>query len=349
MRHLVRENILNMQGYAPGEQPQDIEKWIKLNTNENAYAPSPKCLETLKNFSLDALRRYPNPTADHLRDTIGERLGFERHEILVGNGSDDILNIVMRTYANTQDEVAMVVPSYSLYNVLAEIQGVKCRTIALQSDFTLPNDFVGQMQGIKLLFIPSPNAPTGLPFPKETLRQIVKAVDAMVLIDEAYVDFAKENALDFVKTLPNVLISRTFSKSYALAGLRVGFVISQRINIEQLFKVKDSYNVGALPQAIAQAAMEDQPYLVATVKKIVDERERVNAELQKLGFTTIPSATNFIFTRPPDGDGKRCYDYLKKCYILVRYFPSPQTSSYIRITIGTPTQMNTLLTALKTY
>lgn len=343
----VRKDLAAMRGYAPGEQPKDIDAWIKLNTNENAYPPSPKCAEALKTFDINKLHLYPNPTADNLRDCIARKFGVTRDHVIVGNGSDDILSISMRVFCNRDDEMCMVTPSYSLYSVLAQLQGAHCRQIQLNADFTLPANIQEQLQGVKLIMIPCPNAPTGLAFPHVALEKIIQSFSGAVLIDEAYVDFAEENAIALFKKYSNVIISRTLSKSYALAGLRVGYALADPEIIQTYMKMKDSYNVGMLPQAIAQAAIEDEAYLQDVCKKIVTQRKITHAFLESLNFNVIPSQTNFLFASPPDGDGKGLYEFLKSHKILVRFFPGESTAPYVRITIGTPEQMAIFNNALK--
>lgn len=342
----IRPEIAAMSGYAPGEQPADIEQWLKLNTNENPYPPSPKCAEVLKTLDAARLRLYPNPTADGLRAAIAKRFGVGMENVIAGNGSDDILNLAVRVFVGAGEELVMVTPSYSLYPVLAEIQGAGCRQVALNPDFTLPDNLAEQLGNCKLVMIPSPNAPTGLPFPLTALRAVCKAFDGAVLIDEAYADFADENAVALLKDCPNVIISRTMSKSYALAGLRVGFALASEALIAEMMKVKDSYNVGLLPQLIATAAIEDEVYLAKTVALIRAERAELAQFLAGIGFTVIPSASNFIFAAPPDRNGLRCYEALKAEKILVRYFKGTITGEYVRITIGTAEEMKRLSAAL---
>lgn len=343
----IRPEVAAMSGYAPGEQPADIESWIKLNTNENPYPPSPRCHEAAQSFAFDRLRRYPNATADELRDAIADLFMVTREQVIAGNGSDDILNLTMRLFVGSGESMAMVTPSYSLYASLAEIQGAACRKIQLNPDFSLPDNFAEEVKMCRLLMIPNPNAPTGLPFPIASLKQICDTFSGAVLIDEAYADFADDSAIQLLKSCPNVIISRTMSKSYALAGLRVGFAIASPEIISELMKVKDSYNLGHLPQVIAAAAIKDQDYLRKTVAAIRTERTNLSAVLKDLNFEVVPSATNFIFAAPPDRDGKRCYETLKSHKILVRWFAGPVTGQYVRITIGTPAEMETLIRHLK--
>ncbi len=343
----VRPNIAQMQGYVPGEQPHDVELWTKLNTNENPYPPSPRCADVLKHIDISMLHLYPNPTSDGVRDVIAKTFGFERDQVVVGNGSDDILNMAIRIFCDSADELAMVTPSYSLYASLAEIQGATMRQIPLTSDFGLPADFMERIQGTKLLMIPSPNAPTSTIFPLETLEKIIETFQGAVLIDEAYVDFAQFNALSFVNKYKNVIVSRTLSKSYALAGLRVGFALSTPEIIASFMKVKDSYNVNYLSQELAKVAIEDQDYLREISAKIVAERERATQELTAMGFKVLPSHTNFLFAMPPNEDGKSIYEALKSQKILVRFFAGEVTGKFVRITIGTPAQMDKLYTALR--
>lgn len=343
----IRVPIAAMNGYVPGEQPADLSSWIKLNTNENPYPPSPKCAEVLRSLDTAQLRLYPNPTADLLRKTIAERFRVSMDQVVTGNGSDDILNLAVRVFCDRDNAMAVATPSYSLYPALAQIQETSCRAIRLNADFSLPADFVAQLEGTNLLMIPSPNAPTGLPFPLEALRKICCCYSGAVLVDEAYADFSDGNAIDLLREFPNVIISRTFSKSYALAGLRVGFAIASPAVIAEFMKVKDSYNLGLIPLLMAVAAMSDETYLQKTVALIRGERDRLSAALTALGYQVIPSEANFIFASPPDRDGLRVYEALKQRKILIRYFKGDVTGQYVRITIGTPEQMTVLIEALR--
>jgi histidinol-phosphate aminotransferase len=337
-----RNEIENMSGYAPGEQPK-VHNLIKLNTNENPYPPSPRVIAALQHFDLERLRLYPDPNSDRVRDIAAELHGVKRENIIAGNGSDDLLTMAMRCFTAPDKPAVCFDPTYSLYIVLAQMQGAECRKIKLKDDFSMPENVLEQAAGANLFLIARPNSPTGSSYPLEQLKRICTGFDGIVLIDEAYADFATDSCAAFVQSCDKVIITRTMSKSYALAGGRFGYAIAHRNIIDGMMKVKDSYNVNMLTQAAAAAALEDREYLRAMTAKILNTRARLCDELAKLRFTTIPSEANFIFTAPPDNDGKRFFDVLREHNILTRYFPGNSTGKYLRISIGTDEQINQLL------
>lgn len=342
-----RKVIDEIDGYTPGEQPQRIGGWTKLNTNENPYPPSPAVAELLQEMDPAVLRLYPDPVCRELRKLAAHLNGLCLDNVIIGNGSDDILTIAMRCFVSEDQLAACPEPSYSLYPVLANIQGAACLQIPLNDDFSLPDDFVEKAGNAKLLLIPRPNAPTGTAFAIDKMKQICRDFAGIVLIDEAYGDFAEQTCEDFVNEFPNVIVSRSLSKSYSLAGLRVGYAMASHHNISGMMKVKDSYNVNALSQKVALAALEDQDYLKANISKIRATRARLSAALKDLDFKVESSDANFIFASPPDGNGEKLYLDLKEQGILVRYFAGPVTGKYIRITIGTDEETDKLLEALK--
>ncbi|MFA6568641.1 MAG: histidinol-phosphate transaminase [Victivallales bacterium] len=339
-----RKNIDGMDGYTPGEQPKDM-RYIKLNTNENPYPPSPAVAKTLKSFCSDRLRLYPDPLACELRKTIADIFGLKSENTIVGNGSDDILTIATRAFAGEKDSVACFSPSYSLYPVLAELQGCRCTRIPLKfdGDFAIPANSAGKAKAAKLFYIARPNAPTGTLFPIEEIRKICRKFKGVVFVDEAYADFADDNCVGLLSEFPNLIIGRTLSKSYSLAGLRLGYALASAEIIEGMMKVKDSYNVGMLVQAVAAAALKDRKHFNGTRGRICRTREYLAESLRKKGFTVCDSQSNFVFAAPPDNDGEGLYRRLKKNGILVRYFKGPVTGRYVRITVGTDGEIRTLL------
>jgi histidinol-phosphate aminotransferase len=357
-----------MHGYVPGEQPRSsgVVDWIKLNTNENPYPPSPRVLEAIRATAADSLRLYPDPTCAALREKIGQRYGVDPARVFVGNGSDEILSLAVRTFVGEGQTLAYFEPSYSLYPVLADIQGTKKLELPLDENFQpeAHTNLLHKVRDARLLFITQPNAPSGVWFPRVIIQRLAEEMQGsasfqlassdgqagslphssggVVFIDEAYVDFCSENCLDFAqgnqfggahapsrvdsrasressseKTTdgasvvarearalpktgyPNVLVARTFSKSFSLAGMRVGWVVGARPLIEGLDKVKDSYNVNRISQAAALAALDDWEYFESTRKKVVATRERLKNALEQLGFFVYPSQTNFLLVRPP--------------------------------------------------
>ena len=346
-RSYFRPAINTMTGYTPGEQPQ-VHNLIKLNTNENPYPPAPAVQDLLRNFDYATLRLYPEPTADTLRTVIAGLLNVKVENLLIGNGSDDILTIAFRCFCDGERALACPTPTYSLYPVLAELQGARCLTVPLDDDFELPDNFLERVKGANLLVLARPNAPTGNAFRKNGVARLCEEFSGVVLIDEAYVDFADDNCLDLAMKYPNVILSRTMSKSYSLAGARLGYAVAHPETIAGMMKMKDSYNVNRLTQQVALAAFRDQIYLRQTVKTIIATRDRLTAALRQLNFRVLPSETNFLFAEPPDQDGRRYFEFLRQKNIFVRYFNAPRTASFVRISIGTDAEIDRLLELTRT-
>ncbi len=343
MKSYFRPEIDAIAGYVPGEQPK-MPGLIKLNTNENPYPPSPETAKVLHNFDIDRLRRYPDPTADKLRDLFAADLGLKRENIIAGNGSDDLLTMIFRAFTAPELPVAVFEPSYSLYPVLAAMQGAPVYRIELdRNDFSYPADAIKQAKDANLLIVTRPNAPTGNCVPKELVRQYCAEFDGIVLIDEAYSDFAPDNCAELATEFDNVLVMRTFSKGVSMAGIRLGYAFGNPDLISGLMKLKDSYNLDMLTQEVAAANYADKNYRQECLKKILAERERLTAELSNRGFAIIPSQANFLFAAPPDGDGAGCFAHLRENAVIVRYFPGEVTGKYLRITIGTPAENDRLL------
>jgi histidinol-phosphate aminotransferase len=339
----ARKNIEQMHGYVPGEQPK-VPGLIKLNTNENPYPPSPKVVEALRGALDERLRLYPDPQSLGLRRKLGARFGFDPAQILVGNGCDDILNLCVRAFVGEGEKLAYFWPSYSLYPVLADIQGAAKIELPLDENFQIQTPL--PLDGVKLFFITQPNAPSGVALPKEKLRQIAEQTDAVVVIDEAYADFAEDNCLDFVGNYPNVLVARSFSKSYALAGMRLGWIVGPPALIGALDKVKDSYNVNRLSQLAGEAAIDDVAHFEQLVRKVKATRQRVVAELEEWKFSVHPSQTNFVFARPPAPlTAKQWFDGLRARKILVRWWDADRIRDFARVSIGTDDEMNKFLEA----
>ncbi len=338
----VRPNIRAMQGYTPGEQPGVGERVVKLNTNENPFAPSPKVMQAIREIEPEHLRRYPNPTADAFRVAAGKVLGVSQEMILAGNGSDDILTIATRTFIPPGGVMAFPHPTYSLYKVLAGIEDAKTAAVPWEKDWKLPVDGLLATKA-NAIYIANPNAPSGTLIPADELSRLIEKFDGLVLIDEAYVDFAEHHCLELAGKYDNVVVSRTFSKAYSLAGMRFGFAVARASVIDQMMKVKDSYNCDAVSIVAATAAMLDQDYAKMTWNHVKQERARITEELTKLGFDVLPSQANFVFAKVPGGDGLAMYRALKQMGILIRHFDQPGLKEYLRITIGTGQENNALL------
>jgi histidinol-phosphate aminotransferase len=343
----VRPEIQAMAGYAPGEQPQR-GKFIKLNTNENPYAPPPAVARTIEAAVAQGLGRYPDPAAAAFRLRASEVLGVDPDGILCGNGSDDILTIATRAFVGAGQLVRLPCPSYVLYKTLAQIQGARWEEIRFRDDWTLPAAFGDATGQLRLAFLPNPNSPSGTVISRDAIRSFAERLPCPLLIDEAYADFAEENCLDLVSANERVVVSRSMSKSYALAGLRFGFLIAQPHIVAQLLKVKDSYNCDALSIAGATAAIDDQAWLAETRGKLIATRRRLAANLQRLGFAVPPSQANFVWCTHPLRPAAALYEQLKASGVLVRYMDYPNWGDGIRVTVGTDEQIDVLLSLLET-
>lgn len=341
-----RPAIDAMTGYIPGEQPKPGTKIIKLNTNENPYPPSPKAMEVLQNLDSEWLRRYPDPFARDFCQAVSDALRIPTDWIIVGNGSDDLLNILVRCCAEGNDrKVVYPMPTYVLYRTLSAIQPAQVIEVPYPADFQLPIEELVAANGA-ITFIASPNSPSGHIVPLDDLRKLAREVSGVVVIDEAYVDFADYTALPLVEEFDNVIVLRTLSKGYSLAGLRMGFGVANPQLLSGLFKVKDSYNIDAIAIAVGTAAMEDQAYKNACAEKVKLSRSKLIVELKNLGFTLLDSQGNFVLATPPEGNGESIYLALKERGILVRYFKQAGLEDKLRITVGTEEQNQALIEAL---
>ena len=344
-----RPAIDAMTGYVPGEQPKSGIKVIKLNTNENPYPPSPKAIAALQNIDGDSLRRYPDPFAHEFCQAVSEVLGVPTDWIIVGNGSDDVLNILIRACAEGSDrKVVYPMPTYVLYRTLAAMQPSETVEVPYGENFQLPIDELVKANGA-VTFIASPNSPSGHAVPLDDLRKLAQQVSGIVAIDEAYVDFAEYSALPLVHEFDNVIVLRTLSKGYSLAGLRLGFGIANPNLLSGLFKVKDSYNIDAVAIAVGTAAMRDQEYKNTCAEKVKISRAKLTDDLQNLGFSVLDSHGNFVLATPPQGNAEEIYLKLKDVGILLRYFNQAGLADKLRITVGTDDQNQALIDKLKEF
>lgn len=340
-----RPEIEAMAGYVPGEQPQR-GKFVKLNTNENPYPPSAKVARAIEEVLRQGLAKYPDPLASAFRRRAAEIHGVKPDWIICGNGSDDILTIVTRAFVGPGERLRLPYPSYILYKTLAQLQGAQAEEVNFCADWSLPDSFGAGSDKLKLVFLPNPNSPTGTVVSRERVLRLAERLPCPLLVDEAYVDFADEHCLDLVKQNEKILVSRTLSKSYALAGLRFGYLVAQPHIVEQLMKVKDSYNCDALSIAGATAAIDDQAWLAANRAKIIATRGRLTRALRELGFQVVDSQSNFVWCTHPAKPSKPLYEALKSSGVLVRYMNYAAWGDGLRISVGTDEQIAALLALL---
>lgn len=343
----VRPEIAAIDGYTPGEQPQ-AGKFIKLNTNESPYPPPPGIRRAIEEVLQRGLQKYPDPLANAFRTRAAELLGLpDKDWILCGNGSDDILTICTRAFVGQGDLLRLPYPSYILYRTLAQLQGARWEEVQFNEDWTLPAEFGRAAGKLKLVFLPNPNSPTGTMVSRESILEFAAALPCPLLVDEAYVDFADFSCVDLVAKNEKILVSRSLSKSYGLAGLRFGYLVGLPQIVEQLAKVKDSYNCDAFSIAAATAAIDDRAWLADNRRKIVATRGRLQAGLEQLGFEVIPSQANFVWCRHPQHAARTLYERLKAAQILVRYMNYAGWSDGLRISVGSDEQIEALLGLLK--
>ena len=368
---LIRPLVRGLHPYVPGEQPK-IKGLIKLNTNENPYPPSPGVLSATRAAVDGRLRLYPNPTAQLLREKLARLHRCRPENIIVGNGSDEVLALAVRAFVepkagqpregrlvhrgtspalrSSKSLVQFFTPSYSLYPVLADIHGAVCNAVPLSADFNLPplSDLKRARQWdfrAALSLVTTPNAPSGRGYGTAQLEELCRTQKGVVLLDEAYVDFAAENAMNLALQYPHVLVARTFSKAYSLCFQRVGYCVGHPELIAALHKIRDSYNVNGLGQIAACATLDDLPYYRANFRKIIATREHLSRKLEALGFQVVPSQTNFILVRPPKFPARIWLQKLRSHRILVRWFSDPTVCNYLRITIGTAEEAGALVRA----
>jgi histidinol-phosphate aminotransferase len=343
---MFRKIIQKMSPYVPGEQPRRGRSFIKLNTNENPYPPSPRVVRAIASVVKNGrLHLYPPPRGDEFIASAARLYGMPQSMIVAGNGSDELLAMLFRATLGRGDRVAYPVPTYSLYDTLATIQEASVVRIPFPGNFELP---VQALIGARaqMTIICSPNSPSGTIFPAALLARLARGLDGRLLvIDEAYVDFADTNALSLVRRCDNVAVLRSLSKSFSLAGMRLGLCFAHPAIVEALMKVKDSYNLSRIALAAGAAALRDVAWMRRNVDRVRRTRESVIAQLREIGFEVLPSAANFVFARLPGRDLQPLVFGLRRRAILVRHFPA--LSDSVRISIGTPREMRLLLTSLK--
>ncbi len=353
---LFRPNIDRMAGYMPGEQPQD-GGWVKLNTNENPYPPSPRVVDALAEAIRGPLNLYPDPLGTKFREAAAKQLGLEPDWVLPANGSDENLTLILRAFVDTGDIVAYPYPSYILYETLAEIQGGEFRRLLLKPDWSWDHAAIRDtIQNARLVLIPNPNSPSGNLWRTEDLLKLVPPRGVLV-VDEAYADFSDASRDAGLLQQPGgerIIITRTFSKSYSLAGVRFGFALAHPDLIAGMRKVKDSYNCDRLSLAAATAALDDQAWMQANAERVRGTRTRLSDALKTLGFAVVPSQSNFVWCTHSTRENKSLYETLKSRKILVRYmafrnvpYAQDETLTGLRISVGTDAEIDALLAALK--
>jgi len=340
-----RENIERAKGYEPGFQPSQKNEVVKLNTNENPYPPSPQVMKVLAKITPEQLRRYPDPLGNTFRQAAAQINGVQPDYIMCCNGGDELLSMAFRAFCDENHPVAYPVPTYSLYPVLANLQNCKAIEVPFDSEFNLPAKLA--VTGAALTIVCNPNAPTGSFISVEELASLADELSGVLLIDEAYVDFAEANCTALVKDFDNVIILRSMSKGYCLAGLRFGYAIAKPDLIAGLIKVKDSYNVDAVAIAVATAAIKDQQYFKETIEKVKTDREELTAQLRAIGFEVPRSHANFALARCKNCKASEIYDKLIQRNIYVRFFDLSGIDDKLRITVGTKEQNEKLILALK--
>ena len=341
--NLVRPLVRELHPYVPGEQPK-IKGLIKLNTNENPYPPSATVRRAIRAALDERLRLYPNPGADALREKLAKFHRCSMENIIVGNGSDELLALAVRCFVEPGASVQYFVPCYSLYTVLAAVHGAKAAAVPLSDGFGLPKTWDC---GAPLTFVTTPNAPTGTGYTSGELQQICREHKGVLVLDEAYADFAKENAMRLALDYAHVLVARTFSKGYSLCFLRVGYMVGHPTLIAALHKIRDSYNVNGLAQIAAAATLDDLSYYQKNFKRVIATRARITSELMKLGFDVRPSQTNFLFARPPRLPAQVWLEKLRAKKILVRWFNHFGLDDWLRISLGTDADMDAFLRAVR--
>ena len=352
MSRFWSKTVKELTPYVPGEQPK-LSQLIKLNTNESPYGPSPKALAAIAAANTEALRLYPDPNSDALKQSIAKLHGLTANQVFVGNGSDEVLAHVFLGLLKHEHPILFPDITYSFYPVYCKLYGISFDNIPLGDDFSISvADYLKKNNGRNGgIIFPNPNAPTGRALPLKDIETLLQSnQDSVVVIDEAYVDYGTDSAIALVHQYPNLLVTRTLSKSYALAGLRVGYAVGHSDLIEALERVKNSFNSypnDKLAMAGAIAAIEDQDYLKKISQAVIKTRENLIQSLNTLGFETIPSSANFIFTKHPKHDAAVIAAKLREKHIIVRHFKLPRIDQYLRITIGTDEQCDELVKAIK--
>lgn len=346
----IKTYIEELEAYVPGFQPDlNDPEVIKLNANENAFLPSPKVFEALKNLEPNKLRLYPEARSQELREAIAKVYKVNSNEVLCGNGSDEIITLIIKTFLAEGERLATPYPTYTVYEAAAAMEGVKCVFVKTDNEFKI--DINGLLkEKAEAIFIANPNANTGVLLSTEEIKQLLDNYDGLLVIDEAYMDFCTEDAtmIKYINQYDNLIVLRTMSKSYSLCGARVGYCFACEKLIAYLDKCRDSYNLNYISQTVACASVRDQVYLKETVKKVIENREYLSKELIALNFEVIPSQTNFLVCTPPKGSiASEIMKELTKSKIYIRFFNSEMLDDKLRISVGKREEIDTLIKAIK--
>ncbi|MBD8498420.1 histidinol-phosphate transaminase [Paenibacillus arenosi] len=347
---VIKSSVLQLEPYISGIQPKRDPGVIKLNSNENPYPPTPMIQQWLQSFAMQELRYYPDATSTELRRAIGKVYGIDPSQVFCGNGSDEVLSVLFNICFDAGDTIVTPYPTYTLYKTLADIHQLHCVYVDTDEQFeiSIENMLKPASQGI---FIANPNAQTGRLLELAQIEQLLQQYEGVVVIDEAYIDFAgpHASALSLLEKYPNLVVIRTFSKSYSLCGARVGYCFASADFVAAMDKCKDSYNLNVISQNMARLAVEDQDYFMANVARVNQTREKLSEALVRLDYEVFPSNGNFLLCRPRRHQAKEIYDYLLQHHIYIRYFPSPRLSDKLRISIGTDDEIAVLLERLNDY
>ena len=350
MSRFWSKTVQELTPYVPGEQPK-MTRLVKLNTNESPYGPSLKALSAIREVTNDTLRLYPDPNADALKQTIAAQNGLQANQVFVGNGSDEVLAHIFAALLKHEQPVLFPDITYSFYPVYCKLFGIASKQIPLDQNLRIRlDDYINESNNGGIIF-PNPNAPTGQDIPRNEIRRLLENNrNSVVVIDEAYVDFGAESCIPLIKEFDNLVVVHTLSKSRALAGLRVGFALGHPELIEALERIKNSFNsypLDRLALAGAIAAIEDTAHLAEVSRKVQASREKLVKELGLLGFETLPSQANFVFTKHPKHDAEQLAKSLREQSIIVRHFKLPRIDQYLRITIGKDEECTQLIEGLK--
>ena len=347
MSNLWSQLVRELEPYVPGEQPRDRE-FVKLNTNENPYPPSPEVAKQIQAFATDSLRRYPDPNSQALKDCLAITFALQNDQVFVGNGSDEVLAFAFMAFFKQSKSLLFPDITYSFYTVYCDLFEISYQQIPLGDEFNIDVSAYNQPNGGVILA--NPNAPTGIALALAAIETLLQAnSESVVLIDEAYVDFGADSAVQLINRYPTLLVVQTLSKSRSLAGIRLGYALGNPELIAALERVKNSFNcypIDSIANVSAIAALDDQPYFETTCQKIIADRDWFTSELQAEGFSVLPSKANFVFATHPELEAKQLYESLKKKGVLVRYFSKPRINQFLRITIGTRDELEALLAAL---